>query len=367
MYLRDAWYIAGFGHDFTATPLSRRILGEQLVFYRTTSGIPVALADKCPHRQLPLSMGRVIGENIQCGYHGAQFGTDGRCKLVPGQAEVPAAACVKSYPVQERHGFVWIWMGDSERAATVEPTDLYSFLEQGKWNVRDGYTHIACDYELINDNLADITHTEFVHPTTLGTEQARVARGDKNHAPESEHRYQVNPVRGGFDIEFFAGNTVIAPTFVNAYRRVKGEDPGNHLDFLLHFKFRAPSFWIFSTTTTKAGRPPSEGVRMDGPIAMTPEDEGNSHYFFKNCQSYAPEDDAETGWWFAQTSLAFDEDKVVLEAQQANTRGQHDRGISTAVSFSGDAMAFQVRKLLRTMVAAESGQPAAIDAARGEN
>ena len=363
MFLRDVWYVAGFGHEVTVKPIARRILGEQLVLYRTSSGVAAALANACPHRQLPLSLGRVIGENLQCGYHGAQFATDGRCLLVPGQAEVPATARVRSYPVRERQGFVWVWMGEAGRAHNVAPSDLYSFLDSDKWSTRDGYKHIACNYELINDNLADITHVEFVHPSTLGTEEVRAARGHGAPRPEAVHRFDVKPVDSGVDFLFFAGNTRIAPSFENGYRRVRQADDKDYLDFLLDYRFRTPSFWVFSPRTMKSGHPPEEGVGTSSPIAITPEDEGSCHYFYKTCQDYAPDNSAETEWWHEQTSLAFDEDKAVLEAQHANTSGPGKNGVSMAVSFQGDGMGFQIRKLIRAGLAAESGRTPAPPAA----
>ena len=356
VFLRNAWYVAGFGHEVTRTPMHRRILGADLVLYRTSSGAAVALANACPHRQLPLAMGRVVGENLQCGYHGAQFAADGRCVLVPGQVEVPATARVRSYPVRDRYGFVWVWMGEAARAAAVEPTDLYTFVDSGKWDTQDGYKRIACNYELINDNLADITHVEFVHPSTLGTGEVRAARGHGGSSPQAVHRFDVKPVADGIDFLFFAGNTRIAPAFESGYRRFKQADESEYLDFLLDFRFRAPSFWLFSPTTMKSGCPPEEGVRTSSPIAITPEDEGSCHYFFKTCQDYAPGNSAETAWWHEQTSLAFDEDKSVLEAQHANTSGPGKNGVSMAVSFQGDGMGFQIRKLIRAALASESGK-----------
>ncbi|OGT80651.1 MAG: hypothetical protein A3H91_15260 [Gammaproteobacteria bacterium RIFCSPLOWO2_02_FULL_61_13] len=356
MYPHNVWYVAALAREISATPLARRILGERLVLFRTASGNPVALADRCPHRQLPLSRGRVLGEHIQCGYHGAQFDAAGRCRLVPGQSEIPDHAAVRSCPVRERHGFIWIWMGDADLAAAADPAPICSFLDRGNWGTLDAYIHIACNYELINDNLADITHTEFVHPTTLGNESMRAARGEL--APESSSipRFEANLVDGGMNFRLSLTGTRPAPSFENAYRRVRGLKAGLALDFQLEFSFRAPAFWLFSPTAMKSGTPAAEGVSTSGLILITPEDRTSSHYFHKICQSYAPEVEAETRYWLDETCRAFDEDKVVLEAQQRNL--ECDAGDASApVSFRGDWMGFQVRKLVRAMLAAESGQP----------
>jgi vanillate O-demethylase monooxygenase subunit len=305
---------------------------------------------------LPLSRGRVLGEHLQCGYHGAQFDADGRCRLVPGQNEIPDNATVRSFPTRERHGFIWIWMGDAEFATLSEPTPITSFLDRGNWGTEDAYIHIACNYELINDNLADITHTEFVHPTTLGSESMRAARGETAPAPSGIPRFESNLVDGGMDFRLSLTGTRPSPSFANAYRRVRGVGTGVALNFQLDFSFRAPAFWVFSPTVMQSGAPAAEGVGSSGLILITPEDRTSSHYFHKICQSYAPESQAETRYWLEETCRAFDEDKVVLEAQQRNM-DSGDGDIVAQVSFRGDWMGFQVRKLVRAMLAAENERP----------
>jgi vanillate O-demethylase monooxygenase subunit len=166
MYIRNTWYIAAEPHEVTTRPLARTILEQPVVLFRTESGKVVALFDRCPHRFAPLSIGRVVGERIQCGYHGAQFDVTGACALVPGQDVLPPKATVTSYPIVEKHGYIWIWMGDPEGAADTSsiPDFLYRSGDPA-WD--GGYGHfesIQANYNLINDNLFDITHAEYVHP-----------------------------------------------------------------------------------------------------------------------------------------------------------------------------------------------------------
>ena len=79
---------------------------------RINAVAPVALEDTCPHRFYPLSKGQLIGDAVECGYHGLQFDCSGRCQLVPGQDKIPDSAKVRSFPVVQRWGWIWIWMGD---------------------------------------------------------------------------------------------------------------------------------------------------------------------------------------------------------------------------------------------------------------
>src|SRR4051794_3341787 len=103
MFLKNHWYVAASASDITRTPLGRIILNEPVVFFRTADGTPVALEDRCPHRRLPLSMGKLVGDDVlQCHYHGLRFDSTGACVRVPGQDAIPATARVKKYPVVER-------------------------------------------------------------------------------------------------------------------------------------------------------------------------------------------------------------------------------------------------------------------------
>ena len=112
MWLRNCWQVIAFSREIGATPLARTVCGEEIVLFRTQSGKAAALADRCPHRYAPLSLGRVAGEQIQCGYHGLCFDAEGQCVRVPGQDSVPRQAKVRNYPLAERHSLAWIWLGD---------------------------------------------------------------------------------------------------------------------------------------------------------------------------------------------------------------------------------------------------------------
>lgn len=101
MYQRNAWYVACWSRELAATPYPVRMLGDDVVVYRTSDGV-TALEDRCPHRHALLHLGKVEGDAIRCGYHGALFGQDGRCIAVPSQRAVPPRARVRHYPAVER-------------------------------------------------------------------------------------------------------------------------------------------------------------------------------------------------------------------------------------------------------------------------
>jgi phenylpropionate dioxygenase-like ring-hydroxylating dioxygenase large terminal subunit len=157
MFLRNSWYVAAWAKDLERTLLSRTILGEPLVFYRKENGDPVALEDRCAHRHAPLHLGRLVGDDLQCGYHGLTFGCDGVCKSIPSQEMIPAKARVKSYPVVQRNDWIWVWMGEPVLADKDAIPDFSrvadpAFAATGTTNV------VKANFELINDNLMDLSH-----------------------------------------------------------------------------------------------------------------------------------------------------------------------------------------------------------------
>lgn len=88
-FVKNAWYVAGWGSEFSHQLHQVKILNEDLVMFRDSTGDVVALQDRCPHKSLPLSKGRLIDDEIECGYHGSVFGRDGKCTRIPGQPRVP--------------------------------------------------------------------------------------------------------------------------------------------------------------------------------------------------------------------------------------------------------------------------------------
>ena len=113
MFMRNAWYVAASETELGEQLFAVKLLNEAVVLYRKGDGTPVALEDACPHRKLPLSLGRRQGDDIECGYHGLTFDCSGSCVRAPGSKHVPQGAKVRSYPLAVRYGLIWIWMGDA--------------------------------------------------------------------------------------------------------------------------------------------------------------------------------------------------------------------------------------------------------------
>jgi vanillate O-demethylase monooxygenase subunit len=168
-YVRNAWYVAGWSSEFANDLGAVKILDDNIVIYRTSKGRVIAMEDRCPHRFLPLSMGKLIGDNLQCGYHGVTYNCEGHCVRIPGQKKIQKTLKVRTYPVFEQHDIVWIWMGDKSLADTSEIFDMPQFAQAG-WEAHQGDAiHLTSNYLNVAENLVDPAHVSFVHPTTLGS------------------------------------------------------------------------------------------------------------------------------------------------------------------------------------------------------
>jgi len=137
-YPREQWWVAAYSSEVERDLLARDILGEPVILYRTEAGEAVAQAGICPHRAYPLSKGRLVGDAVQCGYHGFRFGVDGQCQHVPSQTGVPQNAQLRAYPIFEQAGLIWLWTGSPGRADPGLVPDLHSLgLGEGTaWKVR---------------------------------------------------------------------------------------------------------------------------------------------------------------------------------------------------------------------------------------
>ena len=176
----NAWYAAGWDAEIKHELLPRTICGKHVVMYRKADGQVAALEDACWHRLVPLSKGRLEGDTVVCGYHGLKYDPQGRCTFMPSQETINPSACVRAYPVVERHRFIWLWMGDPALADPALVPDLH-WNHDPAW-AGDGKTiHVKCDYRLVVDNLMDLTHETFVHGSSIGNEAVAEAPFDVTH------------------------------------------------------------------------------------------------------------------------------------------------------------------------------------------
>jgi phenylpropionate dioxygenase-like ring-hydroxylating dioxygenase large terminal subunit len=174
-YLLNAWYMIGWTEELTQHGrVSRTLCDIPITVFRSGDRL-AALADICPHRFAPLSLGRLVDGGIQCKYHGLSFGVDGRCIHNP-HGPIAGAMKVRSFPVIEFVRGIWVWLGAPERADANLLPDI-TFLDGGAEAAanRGGYLHGKAHFLLYVDNLMDLSHVNFLHTGTLGSDSFKGA------------------------------------------------------------------------------------------------------------------------------------------------------------------------------------------------
>jgi vanillate O-demethylase monooxygenase subunit len=166
-YPRNGWWVATTSDQVGREPLGLWMLEMPVVLYRKEDGTVVALDDRCPHRWAPLSSGKIIGNTIQCGYHGFTFDETGSCVRIPSQQQVPSRCRVHAYPVIESAPLIWVWMGDPDRIDCDPPVVDTQWPADPGYSFWQGETLVDGNYMLLKENVLDLTHFGYVHATTF--------------------------------------------------------------------------------------------------------------------------------------------------------------------------------------------------------
>ncbi|BAY42778.1 Rieske [2Fe-2S] domain-containing protein [Scytonema sp. HK-05] len=161
--LTNYWYIACQSKELRDKPVARTVLGIPLVLFRGADGKASAFLDRCPHRNMPLSQGRIVDGYLECSYHGWQFDGSGACQAVPGLCSIPENNRIKasSYSVVEQDGFVWIF-GNPDAEPTTLPYQFPNVNENGYTTWREEFCYESTLLAAL-ENVTDIPHTAFVH------------------------------------------------------------------------------------------------------------------------------------------------------------------------------------------------------------
>lgn len=350
MFLRNAWYCAGWTQDIgigKADFLVRKIAGKSLLLYRTTDGTAVAMEDRCPHRSAPLSLGRKEGDAVRCMYHGVLFGPDGHCRQIPGMDRIPAGAAVRTYPLREKDGWVWVWMGDPQAADDTLICDAY---DPGDPDLvlRTNSLRIETDYRQEIANLADLSHISWVHDMTFGGTDlwGYIKPRHARHPRGIETRYVV---RG-----------IPAPNFVRHLF-----PPEARFDIQLHIRLSVPcnfilNFRIHAADGLESGDAQGE-VLLDTftSQAVTPREEGSLDYYFSWGTSKATAFPGIVDLMYRTNLEAFLEDKRILEGQRQRQLEDPDAPQFDIVHDSGPAqMLWVLDKLLAAEAVEAEGVPA---------
>jgi len=333
-FLRDEWYVAAFSHEVAAGPLGRTICGEPVVLFRRYDGSVAALEDRCGHRRYPLSLGKVIGDRLRCGYHGACFSGTGACVAIPGQDTVPASFNVRAYLTHEAHGVISLWLGDGALADPALIPD-WRLNADPEWAAVRGLHRMPANYQLVLDNLLDLTHVAFIHKMLGGP------------------GITENPLEFSVEGDVVQTQRMMRNVDIPGIYAAMGRT--GRIDRWQKQLVCAPSYVYFESGAEPVGsnNPPSHPhhVVIQG---ITPESETSTHYFWSVSRHFAIEDEAISKAFRDISGDAFDEDVAALGAQQRSI--DSDRSGRPLGAFICDAAGTAVRRIVARKIAAEAAR-----------
>jgi len=305
-YVRNAWYVAAWTTELEPErPFPMTILGDRLVIWKSATGALNVLEDRCVHRLAPLSLGRCEGERLRCMYHGLLFDRDGKVVEIPGQDLVPPMARVRAYPAIERHSWIWVWMGDPALAdeALIPPA---VGLEDPQYILGHGQLDYAAEARLISDNLLDFSHLTFVHAESFGA------------GPQfAESHARITPLERGIRYERWMENSLGSSSR-------KSDKP---MDNFMSYDYLLPGVLLMTGGVFPPGYAQARGQGQPDYAdavsgitftsqAVTPMTDKTARYFFSWGPHVDHGDAAHRDMLMSIAAKAFDEDKVMIEAQQ---------------------------------------------------
>jgi phenylpropionate dioxygenase-like ring-hydroxylating dioxygenase large terminal subunit len=339
-FLKNAWYVAAWDDEVkTGELFARTLLNEPVLLFRDEQGLVQAIHNRCPHRFAPLSMGKLCGSQVQCAYHGLEFDGRGNCTRNPhGDGTIPRAARVKAYPVVERYSMIWIWMGEVAAADDALIPD-FACMDPAHFYVAKRYLHARANYVLESDNILDLSHIQYLHPSTLGSSDVSQAITRVEQQGDTVWSYRQTVAE-------------IMPDFLYA---AMGIPAGTPVDRWIDVRWNAPANMLLLAGAVATGRPRGEGRETPLPHLFTPETATTTHYWFAFPMPRAL---GEQGAQIAEQQVAAlnqpfsTEDLPMLEAQQQMI-GDADFWALKPILLHGDAGAVRARRVLDKLIADE--------------
>lgn len=329
MFVRNCWYVAAWTHELNNHALvARTVISEPLLIFRTSDNGIAAIADRCAHRQAPLSAGKREGDCVRCLYHGMVYDSAGTCVEIPGQTAIPSKAKVRNYPAVEHNNWIWVWMGNPQLADVGLLPDTRS-LQDPEWLYEPGYMYWDVDQRLGVDNLLDFTHLSYVHASTLGG-SSKIA----------ETRPKLTRLENGVRIEWWLIDIEPAP-FLTGIRPFAG-----NIDRWFFYDFMLPGVLIMRSGAQETGTGAPEGrihdaLELRTCQAIVPETAKTSHYFHANLHRVSDDAPGLSEKIIAGARAAFIEDRDIIRKQQ---RRWDDA--SPIIALSSDAALIQMRRMI---------------------
>lgn len=197
--LRNKWYLICPSKDLKNEIITRKILGEDIILYRTENGKAVALEDRCCHRNVKLSLGYLNGENVVCGYHGWEYNCKGSCVLIPSQlpdTKTPPKAIIKKYPIKEFNKWIWVFVGDETKSNVIEPPNI---PEMNDWDFTYNTHVFEADLESAAESLIDPYHIKYTHKDSIKQLLGQIE--------EFPAEFRINILEDGIEGKYYRANT----------------------------------------------------------------------------------------------------------------------------------------------------------------
>lgn len=340
-FLKNAWYVVAWSDEVGRELLERTVLGESLVLYRRQDGSPVVMGNRCPHRFSPLHMGKLLGDEVECPYHGLRYDSSGSCVLNP-HGKLPTKAKLSTYPLVEKHNMLWIWPGDPDKCDELTIPDFSCHTEASGFRSVGGVIEMDANYELITDNLVDLTHASYLHEGLLGSEA--IVRGEREVIQEGSTVWS----------NLWCPDGLAPPAWDAAFGHY-----GKPVDHFVYMRWDAPAHMLLDVGVTPPGQTREDGVWALGTDILTPVSETKSLYFWALSRNYALDSEEIDEVWRQSIALAFEgQDKPILEAQQ-KMLGDQEFDDLKPILLASDAGPSRVRKTLRRLIERdETPQPA---------
>jgi phenylpropionate dioxygenase-like ring-hydroxylating dioxygenase large terminal subunit len=328
-FIFNEWYVAAFADEVNRTLLKRKLLGRNLVLFRTEAGKPVALEDRCAHRSFPLSASKLDGDTIVCGYHGLRYDAQGNCIEVPSQTKCPKGIGVANYALVERGPVLWIWMGAVELADEAR-IPRQPWLESADWERSQGYFMLRANYVSLHENLMDLTHLSYLHAASFGT-------------PD----YAAAPYEAVIEGGRFTLNRSVVPTKLPPVWAEPTGIVGDGAARIVASVFESPALHVVTAQFTDTAAPAAERRQFEVRTAHipTPETLTSTHYFIVHGRDFAHGNTAITQTMHARLFQAFAEDVAGLSAVERTLAEAGDEPYE--ISVASDRASVAMRRYVK--------------------
>ncbi|MGB8404723.1 MAG: aromatic ring-hydroxylating dioxygenase subunit alpha [Mycobacterium sp.] len=333
-YPFNCWYVAAYGEELTTDLQGRRLLGVPVLLYRTADGTPVAMEDRCAHRAHPLSDGRRDGDLVRCGYHGLAYDPTGCLVDVPSQDSPPQGVRLRTYPLTEQDGFIWIWMGEPGAATLRTPPRIPWLADGGGWTGTREVLHVEANYLLLHEHYLDLTSVFTMHPDAVPPDIDVLPPLDEVEVSERSVTYfrKTPPSRlADWEVEMTG-----LPADTSGIRREEGT-------------FVSPALHVQRYVIEPDGDRPRQLLRIQ---AFTPESPGATTVHLQMSRDFATDDEAASEFLATMFHDWAERDAVTLETVQR--RRAEDLKPRRDINIKADRAALRARRIALDMVADES-------------